>query len=38
MVHAGNRELAKLADLIELLVVHRDPHAPGLLRDDQWRR
>ena len=28
---------SKLADLVELLVVHRDPHAPRLLRDDHQR-
>ena len=37
MVHAGNRELAKLADLIELLVIHGNPHTPGLFRDDYQR-
>ena len=34
MVHGGKGQLTGFADLIELLVVHRDPHAPGLLRDD----
>ena len=37
LVHAGNGQLAELAVLIELLVVHRDPHAPGLFRDDHQR-
>ena len=40
MVQAGNRQLAELADLIELLVVHRGPHAPIFIllnRDDYHR-
>ena len=37
MVHGGKGQLTGFADLIELLVVHRDPHAPGLFRDDHQR-
>ena len=36
-VHAGNCQLTELADLVELLEVHRDPHAAGRLRDDHQR-
>ena len=34
LVHARNRQLTEAADLVEFLVVHGDPNASRLLRDD----
>ena len=35
--HARNGQLAEAADLVEVLIVDRDPNASRLLRDDHQR-
>ena len=37
LVHARNRQLAEVADLVEFLVVHGDPNPSRLLWDDHQR-
>ena len=37
LVHARDGQLAETADLVEFLVVDRDPNASVLLRDDRQR-